>query len=246
MAITPRTLGIMLAAATMLGAAIPATAQATRPSATEPVADPDEESPAAAPVEDEDAAESTPEIETATFGAGCFWSTEAVFERYKGVVSVVSGFSGGFVPSPSYQQVCTGETGHAEVVQVAYDPSLISYEDLLNIYFHAHDPTTPNRQGDDFGPQYRSVIFYHNEEQRRAALAMYRELTARRAFRAPIVTQLVPFEGFYPAEAYHQDYFRHHRRSVYTMSYILPKLRKMSKLKLTGSRAEGERDGEGR
>ena len=245
MAITPRTLGILLGAA-MLGAAVPATGQATRPSAAEPAAVPDEEAPADATVEDEDEAEATPEIETATFGAGCFWSTEAVFEQYEGVLSVVSGFSGGFVPSPTYRQVCTGETGHAEVVRVAYDPSLISYEDLLNIYFHAHDPTTPNRQGDDFGPQYRSVIFYHDDDQRRAALAMYRELTARRAFRSPIVTQLVPFEGFYPAEPYHQDYFRHHRRSVYTRSYILPKLRKMSKLKLTGPSVEGEPDGEDR
>ena len=181
---------------------------------------------------DKNEAKAKPKIETATFGAGCFWSTEAVFERYKGVKSVTSGFSGGAVPNPSYAQVCTGTTGHAEVVNIEFDPSVISYETLLKIYFHAHDPTTPNAQGDDFGPQYRSVIFFHDEAQRKAAVAMYKDLTARRAFRAPIVTQLVPFQSFYPAEPYHQDYYLNHKESEYAAYYIVPKLRKMSKLKL--------------
>lgn len=173
-----------------------------------------------------------PKIETATLGAGCFWSTEAVFEKVKGVKSVVSGFSGGDVPFPSYQQVCTGSTGHAEVIQVAFDPSVLSYEKLLKLYFHAHDPTTLNAQGDDFGTQYRSVIFHHTDAQKETALKVYRELTAKRAFRSPIVTQLVPYQAFYPAEPYHQDYYRNHPSSDYTLTYILPKLRKMAKVKV--------------
>ena len=173
-----------------------------------------------------------PKIETATLGAGCFWSTEAVFEKVKGVKSVVSGFSGGNVPFPSYQQVCTGSTGHAEVIQVAFDPSIVSYEKILKLYFHAHDPTTLNAQGDDFGTQYRSVIFHHTDAQKETALKVYRELTAKRAFRAPIVTQLVPYQAFYPAEPYHQDYYRNHPASDYTLTYIIPKLRKMAKVKV--------------
>ena len=148
--------------------------------------------------------------------------------------TVTSGFSGGSVPSPSYQMVCTGETGHAEVVQVEFDPSVVTYETLLSYYWKSHDPTTLNSQGADFGTQYRSVIFYHSPEQKAAALKSSQELRARRAYRGPIVTQLLPFEAFYPAEAYHQDFFRNHYDGEYSQFNILPKLKK---LHLTGTPA---------
>ncbi len=148
-----------------------------------------------------------PKLEKATFGAGCFWHVEAEFEWLPGVQSAVSGYAGGHVRNPSYEMVHEGDTGHAEVVQVTYDPSVISYEQLLKVFWHGHDPTQWNRQGPDIGPQYRSVIFYHNEEQRKAALKSYRELTAARVYRAPIVTQLVPMTTFYRAEDYHQNYY---------------------------------------
>lgn len=168
-----------------------------------------------------------PKLDTAIFGAGCFWSTEAVFERVPGVKSVVSGFSGGNVEFPSYDMVCTGETGHAEVVQVTFDPSVVTYEQLLKAFFSLHDPTTLNSQGDDFGTQYRSAIFYRNEAQKAAAIKYYKELTAKRAFRSPIVTELTPFSKFYPAEDYHQDYFANNPDSQYSQFYIVPKLRKL-------------------
>jgi len=174
---------------------------------------------------------SKPKIEQATFAGGCFWSMEAVFERIPGVKDVVSGFAGGSVINPSYEMVGTGLTGHAESIHVVYDASVVTYEDLLKVFFSAHDPTTLNAQGDDFGPQYRSVIFYHNEDQRKAALAAYRDLTTRKAFRNPIVTDLVAYQTFYPAEEYHQDYYRNHRGSYYSQVYIDSKLKK---LKLTG------------
>ena len=148
-----------------------------------------------------------PKSEQATFGAGCFWHVEEVFERLKGVNSAVSGYAGGGVPYPSYEMVHDGITGHAEVVMVDFDPDVISYENLLRVFWKCHDPTSINRQGEDEGPQYRSVIFYHTEEQRRAALKSYQELTDKRAYRAPIVTQLVPMRAFYRAEDYHQDYY---------------------------------------
>lgn len=166
-------------------------------------------------------------LEKATFAGGCFWSMETVFERVPGVKSVVSGFSGGSVLNPSYEMVGTGATGHAESIQVVYDASVVSYDDLLKLFFRAHDPTTLNAQGDDFGPQYRSVIFFHNDDQRQAALAMYKELTRRKVFRHPIVTELVPFQAFWPAEAYHQDYYANHRDSFYSQFYIEPKLKKL-------------------
>ena len=157
---------------------------------------------------DEGSATSTePKLEKATFGAGCFWHVEAEFEWLPGVKSAVSGYAGGQVPNPSYEMVHEGDTGHAEVVQVEYDPSVISYEQLLKVFWHGHDPTQWMRQGPDFGPQYRSVIFYHNEEQRKAALKSYRELVAARAYRAPIVTQLFPMKDFFRAEDYHQNYY---------------------------------------
>lgn len=178
------------------------------------------------------AASTRSRTEKATFGAGCFWSNEAVFERVGGVKSVVSGFAGGTVPNPSYQLVCAGWTGHAEVVQVEFDPDVVSYDMLLKIFFLSHDPTTLNSQGDDFGTQYRSVVFYHSEEQKQAAQKMYRTLTAHKTFHAPIVTELVPFKAFYPAETYHQDYYRKNRNSEYSQIYIIPKLRKLkAKLK---------------
>jgi len=146
-------------------------------------------------------------IERATFGAGCFWHVEDTFERLPGVLAAVSGYAGGNVPNPSYEMVHEGFTGHAEVVMVEYDADVISYEDLLKVFWTHHDPTTPNRQGPDVGPQYRSIILYHNEAQRKTALKSYQDLVARRAFRYPIITQLVPLTKFYRAEDYHQDYY---------------------------------------
>jgi peptide-methionine (S)-S-oxide reductase len=168
-----------------------------------------------------------PRTETATFGGGCFWCTEAVFERVPGVKSVVSGFSGGLVPNPTYQMVLTGETGHAEVVQIEFDPDKVSFEDLLHIFFKTHDPTTPNAQGPDFGTQYRSIILYHSDDQRKAALKVDQEMKAKRTFRSPVVTELVPFVAFYPAEMYHQDYFRNHPYEDYSQAFIVPKVRKL-------------------
>lgn len=168
-----------------------------------------------------------PKTEVATFGGGCFWSMEAIFERIKGVKSVVSGFSGGNVANPSYEQVCTGSTGHAEVVQVVYDPSVVAYEKLLKVFWAAHDPTTLNSQGDDFGPQYRSAVFFHNEEQRKAILKAYEDMTNRKVFQDPIVTELVPYTAFFRADSYHQNYYRRNRDSEYSQMYIVPKLRKL-------------------
>lgn len=165
--------------------------------------------------------------ERATFGGGCFWSMEAIFERIPGVRSVTTGYAGGTVPDPSYELVCSGRTGHAEVIQVEYDPNVITYEKLLKLFWSAHDPTTLNRQGPDVGTNYRSIILYRDEEQHQAALAAHKELVASRTFRHPIVTQLVPLAGFYPAEAYHQDYYRNHRTNQYSYMYIIPKLRKL-------------------
>jgi peptide-methionine (S)-S-oxide reductase len=150
---------------------------------------------------------SRPKLEKATFGAGCFWHVEHDFEFLPGVKSAVSGYSGGSVPNPSYEEVHEGFTGHAEVVQVTYDPSVISYEQLLKVFWSCHDPTQLNRQGPDVGTQYRSIILYHNPEQRQAALKSYRELTAARVFSAPILTQLVPMKAFFRAEEYHQNYY---------------------------------------
>jgi peptide-methionine (S)-S-oxide reductase len=169
-------------------------------------------------------------LEKATFGTGCFWCTEAVFQELKGVHAVVSGYSGGQVKNPSYEQVCTGTTGHAEVVQISYDPEVISYEELLEVFWRTHDPTTPNQQGNDIGPQYRSVIFYHNDQQRRLAEQYKQKLNASGAFSAPIVTEISPFEAFYPAEDYHQQYYDQHGRQPYCMFVIRPKLEKFKKV----------------
>ena len=161
----------------------------------------------------------------ATFGAGCFWCTEAVFQQLKGVQSVVSGYSGGTVKNPSYQQVCSGTTGHAEVVQITYDPAVISYEDLLEVFWQTHDPTTPGRQGHDIGPQYRSVIFYHGAEQKDLAEHYKKKLDG--VFGMPVVTEIVPFTEFYRAEDYHQNYFAENPEQGYCQAIIGPKLEKV-------------------
>lgn len=166
-------------------------------------------------------------LEQATLGGGCFWCLEAVYENVRGVQKVVSGYAGGQQPNPTYEQVCTGMTGHAEVVQLTYDPAVVSYRELLEIFFEIHDPTTLNRQGADVGSQYRSVIFYHHEEQRVTAEAMIAELEAVGRWPTPIVTQVVPFEAFYPAEAYHQQYFRKNPAQPYCRAVVAPKVIKL-------------------
>ncbi len=169
-------------------------------------------------------------METATFGSGCFWCTEAVFQRLKGVESVVSGYSGGFVENPSYEEVCTGTTGHAEATQIKYDPAQISYEELLEVFWKTHDPTTLNQQGNDFGPQYRSAIFYHNDEQRRLAEEYKKKLDAARIWDKPIITEITPFTNFYSAENYHQDYFNRNPNQPYCAYIIRPKLKKLEEV----------------
>src|SRR2546430_11819472 len=146
-------------------------------------------------------------LEVATFAGGCFWCTEAVFDQLKGVVKVESGYSGGNVPNPSYEDVCTGETGHAESIQVTFDPSVVSYADLLRIFFTTHDPTTPNRQGADVGTQYRSAVYYHSPEQQRIARDVIGELERDKVWNRPIVTEVAPIDEFYPAEEYHHRYY---------------------------------------
>jgi peptide-methionine (S)-S-oxide reductase len=168
-------------------------------------------------------------MEEATLGGGCFWCTEAVFQQLRGVHSVVSGYGGGDVPNPTYRQVCSGTTGHAEAIHIVYDPRVISYAELLEVFWQSHDPTTRDRQGPDAGPQYRSVIFYHNPQQRQEAEHYKQQLDASGAFAAPIVTQIAPFTEFYPAEDGHQDYFAEHARQPYCATYIRPKLEKLKK-----------------
>ena len=165
--------------------------------------------------------------ETAIFGGGCFWCVEAAFQQLEGVQSVVSGYMGGRVPNPTYEQVCSGRSGHVEVAQITFDPAVISYQDLLEVFFTVHDPTTLNRQGNDVGEQYRSVIFYRDEEQRKTAQAVVDELTKERAFDNPIVTAIEPASTFYPAENYHQDYFKNHPAQPYCMFVVSPKVKKI-------------------
>ncbi len=169
-------------------------------------------------------------LETATFGGGCFWCTEAIYERVKGVKSVVSGYSGGTVKNPTYEEVCTGTTGHAEATEITYDPKVVSYDDLLEIFFKTHDPTSLNRQGADVGTQYRSVIFYHNDEQKKKAEYYKTELDKSGAWDKPIVTQIVSFTNFYPAEDYHQDYFAKNPNQGYCAYVIGPKVEKFEKV----------------
>jgi peptide-methionine (S)-S-oxide reductase len=165
--------------------------------------------------------------ETATFAGGCFWCMEAVFQPLRGVEKVVSGYIGGRVPNPSYEAVCSGLTGHAEAIQIGFDPAVISYPDLLELFFAFHDPTTLNRQGPDEGSQYRSAIFYHSEEQKRQAEALLGELEASQTFPAPLVTELTAATQFYPAETYHQDYYRQNPEKAYCRAMITPKLAKL-------------------
>jgi peptide-methionine (S)-S-oxide reductase len=165
----------------------------------------------------------------AVFGGGCFWCVEAVFNRLTGVKSAVSGYMGGHVDNPSYRQVCNGDTGHVEVVQVTFDPDQITYKDLLDVFFSVHDPTTENRQGNDVGEQYRSVIFYTSEEQERQAEEVIATLNATKAFPEPIVTRVEPAAKFYPAEDYHQLYYDNNATQPYCQFVIAPKLRKFEK-----------------
>jgi len=164
--------------------------------------------------------------EIATLGGGCFWCLEAVYENLRGVTNVVSGYAGGREPNPSYEAVCGGATGHAEVVQVTFDPAVVSYREILEVFFVIHDPTTLDRQGVDVGTQYRSVVFAHGDEQRRVAEAVIAELTAARVYDDPIVTEVVPFAAFYPAEAYHREYFRRNPSQPYCRFVVAPKVAK--------------------
>ncbi len=170
--------------------------------------------------------ESSP-LETATFGTGCFWCSEAVMQRVPGVKKVVSGYMGGSVPNPTYEQVCTGRTGHAEVIQVQFDPKEVSYGYLLEVFWKMHDPTTLNRQGNDVGTQYRSVIFYGTPEQKKEAEASKKKADASGMFGGPIVTEITAASTFYPAEAYHQNYYNQNKAAGYCRYVILPKLEKL-------------------
>lgn len=169
-------------------------------------------------------------LQIATFGSGCFWCTEAIYERLEGVYSVRSGYSGGTKQNPTYEEVCTGKTGHAEVIQIEYDPSEISYDEILEVFWQTHDPTTLNRQGADVGTQYRSVIFYHNDEQKEKAERYKKELDKSGAWDKPIVTEIAPFEKFYAAEDYHQDYYEKNPYQGYCSFVIAPKLEKFEKV----------------
>jgi peptide-methionine (S)-S-oxide reductase len=165
--------------------------------------------------------------EAATLGGGCFWCLEAVFEQLRGVHRVVSGYAGGRTPDPTYEQVCSGATGHAEVVQVAFDPGVLPFRDLLEVFFTVHDPTTRDRQGADVGTQYRSIVLWHSEEQRRGAEEVMRELAAKGLYPDPIVTELAPLGAFTPAEEHHQGYFRRNPRQPYCRAVVAPKVGKL-------------------
>lgn len=167
--------------------------------------------------------------ETATLGGGCFWCLEAVYDELNGVVDVVSGYSGGSMPNPSYQEVCTGDSGHAEVVQLKFDPTMISYREILEVFFSIHDPTTLNRQGADVGTQYRSVIFCHNPKQKQIAIQVINELQNAGLWSKPVVSEVVDFEVFYPAEDYHQEYFRRTPYAGYCQMVVAPKVAKFRK-----------------
>lgn len=194
----------------------------------------------AAPVENKNESSGQPDkdgkkrkggkLETATFGAGCFWCVEAVFDELKGVESVESGYCNGETLNPTYQEVCTGQTGHAEVVRIKFDPQVISYEELLEVFWKTHDPTTLNRQGADSGTQYRSGVYYHSEEQKAAAAKWKKKLDEAGIWNNPIVTEIVKAETFYPAENYHQNYFELNGRQPYCRAVIVPKMEKFRKV----------------
>ncbi len=167
--------------------------------------------------------------EIATLGGGCFWCIEAIYERVRGVIKVTSGYSGGHVENPTYEQVSTGTTGHAESVQIEFDPTVISYNEILDIFWQIHDPTQLNRQGNDIGPQYRSVIFYHDERQKEIALKSKAELEKENIFDKPIVTEITAFKRFYPAESYHKNYYDRNSDEPYCQLVITPKLQKFKK-----------------
>lgn len=171
-----------------------------------------------------------PALQKATFGAGCFWCVEAVFEQLEGVKSVTSGYSGGHVENPTYEEVCAKKTGHAEVAVIEYDPEKISFEKLLEVFWTSHDPTTKDRQGADVGPQYRSVIFYHNDQQKELAERFKKELNEANAFGVPVVTEIGPLKNFYPAENYHQGYFDLNPTNRYCQFVVAPKVEKVRKL----------------
>jgi peptide-methionine (S)-S-oxide reductase len=166
----------------------------------------------------------------ATFGGGCFWCTEAVFQRMKGVDTVISGYSGGKTNNPTYKEICTGTTGHAEVIQIHYNPAEVTFEDLLEVFFNTHDPTTLNRQGNDVGTQYRSVIFFNNETEKETAVAYIKQLSGSGIFSSPIVTEVSPLGKFYPAEDYHQNYFNQNGNQPYCSYVVRPKVEKFEKL----------------
>lgn len=169
-------------------------------------------------------------LNLATFGSGCFWCSEAIFERVKGVTSVTSGYTGGSIPNPTYEAVCSGKTGHAEVIQITYDPKIISFDELLEIFWKTHDPTTLNRQGADVGTQYRSVIFYNDDDQKKKAENYKLELNKAGIWRDPIVTEISPLKKFYPAEKYHQDYYEQNPNQGYCSFVITPKIEKFEKV----------------
>lgn len=168
--------------------------------------------------------------DTATFATGCFWCTEAIFQRLKGVKKVTSGYSGGNVPNPTYEEVCTGSTGHAECCQIIYDPSVVSFDELLEVFWKTHDPTTLNRQGNDVGTQYRSAVFYHSEAQKAKAEHYKKALDSSGAFNSSIVTAIEPIKNFYSAENYHQDYFDNNPGNMYCRFVIVPKVEKFQKV----------------
>ncbi|MCX8490241.1 MAG: peptide-methionine (S)-S-oxide reductase MsrA [Cyclobacteriaceae bacterium] len=169
------------------------------------------------------------QLELATFGAGCFWCTEAVFQNVKGVSKVVSGYAGGKIKNPTYREICTGTTGHAEVAQISFDPSKVSFEGLLEVFWNTHDPTTLNKQGADEGTQYRSVVFYHNDDQRQAATDYKKQLEASKIFKNPIVTEISALPDYYPAENYHQNYFDLNPNQSYCQYVVRPKVEKFKK-----------------
>ena len=170
------------------------------------------------------------DLQLATFGGGCFWCTEAVFQQLKGVQSVVSGDAGGHVDRPTYQQVCTGTTGHAEVIQITYDPAQVRYEELLEVFFKTHDPTTLNRQGNDTGTQYRSVVFYHDDQQREIATRVKKQLDDAGIFDTPVVTEISPAPEFFAAEDYHQNYYKQNPNQPYCQAVVGPKVKKFQQV----------------
>ena len=217
-----------IAVAALIGAALLVVAFAGSPDVTKPT---DSNAPELAKPSEAKPTEAVDDakLRKATFASGCFWCTEAVYDQLKGVKSVVSGYTGGLLLEPTYEQVCSGTTGHAEAIQVTYDPAEISFEDLLRVFWQTHDPTTLNRQGHDVGTQYRSAIFYHDDEQRKIAEQYKRQLDASKVFRSPIVTEITAYETFYPAEQDHQNYFELNPNQSYCSLVIRPKVEKFQK-----------------